>query len=70
MDSRLLNTDQSRVNKVEFFRAYKAAFEERDKSFITDMFQGILGDTITCQTCHKPRNKYETELILSLPLGD
>ena len=44
--------------------------EERDKSMITDMFQGIIGDCITCQTCFKPKIRYETELILSLPLGD
>lgn len=58
------------MDKTEYFRACKKALEERDKSMITDMFQGIIGDCITCQTCQKPKNKYETELILSLPLGD
>ena len=48
MESRLVNTDQSRVDKIEYFRAVKYAFEERDKSMITDMFQGIVGDCITC----------------------
>ena len=70
LDSRLVNTDQSRVDKNEYFRACRKALEERDKSMITDMFQGIIGDCITCQTCQKPKKKYDTELILSLPLGD
>ena len=38
MDVKLINTDQSRVDKLEYFRACKAALEERDKSIITDMF--------------------------------
>ena len=70
MDSSLINTDQHRVDKLQYFRACKAALEERDKSLITDMFQGIIGDCITCQTCFRPKVRYETELILSLPLGD
>ena len=44
--------------------------EDRDKSMITDMLGGIVGDCITCQSCKKPKVKYETELMLSLPLGD
>ena len=65
-----MNTDQSRVDKLQYFRACKAALEERDKSMITDMFQGVIGDSITCQTCYRPKIKYETELIISVPLGD
>ena len=38
MDSQLANTDHSRVNKLDYFRACKRNFEERDKSMITDMF--------------------------------
>ena len=38
LESRLVNTDQSRVDKNEYFRACKKALEERDKSMITDMF--------------------------------
>ena len=70
MDSALVNTDQTRVDRSEYFMAVKRSLEERDRSIITEMFQGIVGDCITCQTCKKPKYKYETELILSLPLGD
>ena len=70
MEQRLVNTDQTRVDKNEYFRAVKQALEERDQSIITEMFQGIVGDCITCLSCQKPKYKYETELILSLPLGD
>jgi len=38
MDATLINTDQSKVNKTDFFRAIKKALEERDKSMVTDMF--------------------------------
>ena len=58
------------MDKLQYFRACKAALEERDKSMITDMFQGIVGDNITCQTCFRPKVRYETELMLSLDLGD
>ena len=70
MEKNLVDADQSRVDKLQYFRACKAALEDRDKSMITDMFQGVIGDCITCQTCRKPKMRYETELILSLPLGD
>lgn len=70
MDATLVNTDQTKVDRTDYFNAVKKGLEERDKSMITDMFQGIVGDCITCQTCKKPKYKYETELILSLPLGD
>ena len=29
---------------------------------------GIVGDKIICQTCNKPKFKYDTEMMLSLPL--
>lgn len=58
------------MDRNEYFKAVKKNLEDRDKSLISDMFQGIVGDCITCQTCKKPKYKYETELILSLPLGD
>ena len=48
MDGRLVNTDQSKVDKLQYFKAMKEALEERDKSMITDMFGGIVGDCITC----------------------
>ena len=48
MESRLVNTDQSSVNKNDYFKAVKLALEDRDKSMVTDMFQGIVGDCITC----------------------
>ena len=34
------------------------------------MYQGIVGDCITCKNCKKPKYKFETELILSLPLDN
>lgn len=38
MDATLVNTDQTRVDRNEYFKAVKKALEERDKSMITDMF--------------------------------
>ena len=38
MDSRLLNTEQTSTNKLDYFRAVKIALEDRDKSMVTDMF--------------------------------
>ena len=70
MEARLANADQSRINTSEYFKLVKKSHEERDKSMVTDMFQGMLGDCILCQSCQKPKFKYDTELILSLPLGD
>ena len=32
------------------------------------MFQSVIGDKIICQSCNKPKYKYETEMMLSLPL--
>ena len=48
MDGRLINADQSKIDKLQYFRESKRALGERDKSIITDMFQGIVGDCITC----------------------
>ena len=69
IDPKVLNKDQSQIEKVRYFREVKRQLEERDKSIITDMFQGIIGDCITCMKCRKPKYKYETELMLSLPLN-
>ena len=48
MEARLANADQSRINTTEYFKLVKKSHEERDKSMVTDMFQGIVGDCILC----------------------
>ena len=68
LDKNFVNTDQSRVDQNSYFNAAKQQFLERDKSMITDMFQGIIGDKIICQSCNKPKYKYDSEMIVSLPL--
>lgn len=68
MDGRVINQDQSKKDKVAYFRQVKQQLEDRDRSVITEMFGGIVGDCITCKNCRKPKYKYETELMLSLPL--
>ena len=69
IDSSVLNKDQSQIDKVRYFKEVRRQLEERDKSIVTDMFQGIIGDCITCRNCKKPKYKYETELMISLPLS-
>ena len=70
MEARLANADQSRMKAADYYSMVKQDMEGRDKSMITDMFQGIVGDCILCQSCKKPKFKYDTEMMLSLPLGD
>lgn len=70
LDERLVDADQSKINRADYFRACKTALRERDESIVNEMFQGLVGDCITCQSCQKPKFKYDTEYILSLPFGD
>lgn len=58
------------MDKLRYFRDIKRQLEDRDKSIVTDMFQGIVGDCITCKKCRKPKYKFETELMISLPLNN
>ena len=69
IDSKVINKDQSKVERMSYFREMRRQLEDRDKSLVTDMFQGIVGDCITCVNCRKPKYKFETELIISLPLA-
>lgn len=68
IDSRLLNADQSKVGKAKFFQKMQKELIERDQSSISDLFQSIIGDCITCNSCKKPKYKFESELILSVPI--
>ena len=69
LDKSFVNTDQSKVDQSSYFNAAKQQYYERDKSVITDMFQGIVGDKIICQSCNKPKYKYDSEMMISLPLA-
>ncbi|XP_054162411.1 ubiquitin carboxyl-terminal hydrolase 8-like [Oppia nitens] len=42
----------------------------KNKSIITDLFEGFIVNSLMCLTCHKTSNTFEVFSCLSLPLGN
>ena len=49
------------------FEQRAAQLKDRDSSPLTDIFQSIMGTTVRCTNCHKPKHIFNSDMVLSIP---
>ena len=47
-----------------------AQLKDRDSSRVTEIFQSVLGTTVWCTNCHKPKHIFNSDMVLSIDLHD